>query len=168
MSSTIRTPWPRPVGAAPLERLEDRRQPEGLAGVDREAEALPLDVLEGVEVAGRRVPLLGAGDVEADDAGVAPAHGELGDLERAGGGAHGGDQRPDGEAGALRAEPEALERGLDHLVEREPRSTLSSGAKRTSAYTTPSSARSRAHSAATRVMASRSCMTPTVCWKVSR
>ena len=39
---------------------------------------------------------------------------------------------------------------------------------RTSAYTRPSAARSSAHSAATLVMASRSCITPVVWAKVSR
>ena len=62
-----------PVGAAPLERLPDRRQPERLAGVDGEVVVLPLEVLEGVEVAGGREARLGAGDVEADDALVAVA-----------------------------------------------------------------------------------------------
>ena len=49
-----------------------------------------------------------------------------------------------------------------------PRAVHSSGAMRTSAYTTPSAARSCAHSEATRMIASRSCMTPTVCSNVSR
>ena len=44
----------------------------------------------------------------------------------------------------------------------------SSGAKRISAYTTPSSARSSAHSAATRSSASRVCITATVWANVSR
>ena len=49
-----------------------------------------------------------------------------------------------------------------------PRSRCCSGANRTSAYTTPSAARSCAHSLATRTSASRVCMTPTVCANVSR
>ena len=49
-----------------------------------------------------------------------------------------------------------------------PPATCSSGANRTSAYTMPSAARSSAHSAATRVSASRVCITATVCWKASR
>src|SRR5919108_4713194 len=57
--------------AADLERLPDRGKPEGLAGVDREVEVLAADVLEGVEVARRRKPRLGARDVEPDDAAVA-------------------------------------------------------------------------------------------------
>ena len=72
-----------PVGAAPLDGLPDRRQPEGLARVDGEVGVLALEVLEGVEVAGGRVARLGARDVEADDAPVAVAAGELGDLQRA-------------------------------------------------------------------------------------
>ncbi len=75
-------PVPEPVGAAPLDRLPDRRQAEGLTGVDGEMEVLPLEVLERVEVAGRGEARLGPGDVEADDPGVAPLHGELGDLAR--------------------------------------------------------------------------------------
>jgi hypothetical protein len=49
-----------------------------------------------------------------------------------------------------------------------PPSVSSSGAIRTSAYTTPSAARSRAHSRATRLTASGRCITATVCAKVSR
>jgi hypothetical protein len=67
-SSMMRTPWPEPVGAAPLQRLPDRRQPERLAGVDGEVLVLAPEVLEGVQVTGGREARLGAGDVEADDA----------------------------------------------------------------------------------------------------
>ncbi len=49
-----------------------------------------------------------------------------------------------------------------------PPATCNSGANRTSAYTTPSAARSSAHSAATRIRASRVCITATVCWNASR
>ena len=62
----------------------------------------------------------GAGDVEAHHAGIAPPHGQLRDLQAAGGGAHGRQQCVDREAGAGRAEPEALEDRVDHFVEREP------------------------------------------------
>src|SRR5688500_14548478 len=48
-----------------------------------------------------------------------------------------------------------------------PRARCCSGAKRTSAYTTPSSARSSAHSAATRRNAGSVCMTATVCSNVA-
>ena len=49
-----------------------------------------------------------------------------------------------------------------------PASRCCSGAKRTSAYTTPSSARSSAHSRATRSRAAAVCITATVCVNVSR
>ena len=84
----------------------------------------------------RRVARLGAGDVEADDAVVAIAHGQLGDLERAGGLAHGRDEGADRDGPALAAAAaEALEhRPPTDLVEREAAcSRCSSGAKRTSA-----------------------------------
>jgi hypothetical protein len=45
---------------------------------------LALHVLEGGEVAARRVAGLGSRDVEADDALVAEVDGQLGDLERPG------------------------------------------------------------------------------------
>src|SRR5690606_40373857 len=67
------------VGAAPLDGLPDGRQAEGLAGVDGEVGVLPLQVFEGVEVAGGRVAGFGAGDVAADDADVAVADGQFGD-----------------------------------------------------------------------------------------
>jgi hypothetical protein len=73
------------LGATPLERLPDRGEPEALAGVDREVEVLPGDVVEGIEVAAGWEAGLRAGDVEPDDPGVAPADGELRDLERPGG-----------------------------------------------------------------------------------
>mgnify|MGYP001764615513 CR=1 FL=1 len=47
----------------------------------------PAQVLERVEVPGGRVALLGAGDVEADDSGVAVGDHPLGDLRAPGGGA---------------------------------------------------------------------------------
>ena len=91
-----------PVGAAPLERLPDRRQPERLAGVDGEVEVLPLQVLERVQVPGGRVAGLGAGDVEADHADVAVPHRQLGDLRRPGGVAHRGQQGADPDRRARR------------------------------------------------------------------
>ena len=86
---------PEPVGPAPLDRLPDRGQAERLAGVDGEVEVLPVQVLERVQVPGGRVAGLGPGDVEADHADVAEPHGQLGDLGRAGGVAHRGQQRAD-------------------------------------------------------------------------
>ena len=116
-------PVPEPVGAAPLDRLPDRRQSEGLAGVDGEVEVLPLEVLERVEVAGRGEARLGAGDVEADDPGVAPLHGELGDLARPRLVPHRGEELADDDP-AARVDHALLEagphRGHD-LVESEPR-----------------------------------------------
>src|SRR5207342_3047343 len=64
------------VGAAPLDCLPDRREPERLAGVDGEVEVLPLDVLERVEVAGRRIASFRARDVEPHDAGVSETDGQ--------------------------------------------------------------------------------------------
>ncbi len=61
-------PVAEPVGAAPLQRLPDARQPERLAGVDGEVGVLPPEVLERVQVPGRREARLGPGDVEAGHA----------------------------------------------------------------------------------------------------
>ena len=99
------------LGAAPLERLPDGRQAERLAGVDGDVEVGAMDELERVEVAARREARLGPGDVEADDALVAVAHGQLGDLDRAGELAHGGDDGADddGPAGRGRRRRAALE-----------------------------------------------------------
>ena len=113
------------LGATPLERLPDRRQPERLASVDRDVEVLPPDVLECVEVARRAVALLGPRDVEPDDAGVPPAHGALGDLDGSRCLAHRGDDDLHGDRATVgrrpvRADPEPLEVRLDHLVERQP------------------------------------------------
>ena len=110
-----------PVGAAPLDRLPDRRQPEGLAGVDGEVGVLALEVLERVEVPGGRVAGLGAGDVEAGHAAVAPGDGQLGDLHRARLVAHRGEQLADDDpaAGGRLAGLEALLDGRDDLVEGE-------------------------------------------------
>ena len=115
---------PQPLGATPLERLPDGRQAEALTGMDGDVEVLPTDGLEGVEVARRRVALLRPGDVEADDAGVTPAQGQLGDLARARELAHAGaehlhDDRPTDGRRAAGADREALEGRLDHLVERQ-------------------------------------------------
>src|SRR4029078_6106030 len=80
------------VGAAPLDGLPDGRQAEGLAGVDGEVEVLPLEVLESVEVPGRREAGLGAGDVEADHSLVAPGDRARGALPRPRLVPHGGQQ----------------------------------------------------------------------------
>ena len=108
---------PETVGAAELQRLPDRRQPERLARVDRDVEVLAHHVLERVEVPGGRIAGLGARDVEAAHAFVAPAHRELRDLQRQRGGAHRGAQHPNRDVGALAPLPEPFEHGLDDLVE---------------------------------------------------
>ena len=113
-----------PVGAAPLDRLPDRGQPERLAGVDREVGVLALEVLERVEVPGGRVAGLGAGDVEPDHAVVAVGDGELGDLPRARLVPHRGQQLAYDDPGRrggchpLRRSPSCTAR--DDLVEGEP------------------------------------------------
>ncbi len=73
-----------------------RRQPERLAGVDREVGVLAAQVLERVEVPGGREAGLGPGDVEPDDAarrGSATASSAI--SRRAGGVAHRGEQGAD-------------------------------------------------------------------------
>ena len=112
-----------PVGAAPLDRLPDRRQAERLAGVDGEVEVLALEVLERVEVPGGRVARLRAGDVEAGDPAVPPGHRERRDLHGAGRVTHRGQELAYDDPAAGRGRPllEALlHRGHD-LVERQPR-----------------------------------------------
>lgn len=74
---------------------------------------------------GGREPCLGAGDVEADDAEIAVAVGEFGDLQGAGGVPHGGEQGADPDAvavvpGTPLTLPEALVDGLDDLFEGQP------------------------------------------------
>ncbi len=108
-----------PVGVALLQRLPDRRQPEGLPGVDRVVAALPLHVLEGREVSGGRVARLRPGDVEADDALVTEGHRQLGDLERARGVPHRCQQRDDADRPVGAALAEALLHGLHHLGQRQ-------------------------------------------------
>ena len=72
---------------------------------------------EGLGEAAGREPGLGAGDVEADHAGVAVTHGQLGDLLGAVQVAHGGDQLAglDGGAGGLGCVHALLQSGLDGL-----------------------------------------------------
>ena len=115
----------QPGGAAPLDGLPDRRQPERLAGVDGEVRVLALEVLEGVEVPGGRVARLRAGDVEAGDPAVPPGHGQLRDLARAGLVPHRGQQVPHRDPplprlGSGHALVEALLDRGDDLVERQP------------------------------------------------
>jgi len=108
------------LGAAELHGLPDARQSEGLTGVNGGVEVLALDEVEGLEMSGGRVAGLGAGDVEAHHAGIAPTHGELGDLETARRGAHGRQDRVDREIGAGRTASEARHDRVGHFVEGEP------------------------------------------------
>src|SRR5215510_5421207 len=101
-----------PVGAAELQRLPYRRQSERLAGMDRDVEVLAHDVLERVEVTGRRIARFGARDVEAADAFVAPADCELGDLQRQGGSPHRRAQHAQRDLAALAPLPETFEDGF--------------------------------------------------------
>ena len=116
---------PEAVSAAPLDRLPDRRQPERLAGVDREVRVLPLEVLERVEVPRRRVAGLRTRDVEADDPTVPVGHRELGDLPAHGLVPHGREQLPHLDqrpvaTSLLLALGEAVSHRLDHLRQRQP------------------------------------------------
>ena len=70
-----------PVGAAERDGLVNGWQPEGLAGMDREAAVVVPHVLEGVEVPRRRVAGLRARDVEADNTLVPEPDRQLGDLQ---------------------------------------------------------------------------------------
>ena len=109
-----------PLGAAELQGLPDRGEPEGLAGVDREMEVLPANVIERVEVAGGWVAGFRAGDVESHDPLIPPTDGQFGDLERASRRPHRRQQRADADPGALGTFAEPFLHGLDHLVESEP------------------------------------------------
>ena len=125
MSSTILHPVPEPFGTAPLQGLPDGRKPEGLAGMDGGVEVLPLDKRESLEVESGRITRLGPGHVEAGHPNVAVPHGQLGDLEGTGSGAHGCEQRPHhdgptGRSGLLHASGKASEHSLDDRLQVEP------------------------------------------------
>ncbi len=114
-----------PVGAAECDGLVDGRQPERLAGVNREAGVVVSHVLESIQVPGRRVAGLRAGDVEAHHTPVPEPDRQLGDLERPRGVPHCGDQAAhrDGAAlaaGGLLAVGEPGQHRVDHRIEREP------------------------------------------------
>ena len=112
-----------PVAPHPQwERLVDRRQPEGLTGVDREPGVI------GTHARMRRgaasaVAGLRAGD-ETDDAASGESHGQFGDLARARGVAHRGDQAAHDDrptlSGRVLALSEAGQHRLHHLVEVSP------------------------------------------------
>ncbi len=75
-------------------------------------------------MARRRESRLGAGDVEPDDAVVAPPHRDLGDLARSRLSAHRGEERVHGDrmargGGPLRPDPEAVDHRADDVIEPE-------------------------------------------------
>src|SRR5215471_12567076 len=97
MSSVIRTPWPR--RSAPHHWIASQ--------IDGSPKASPAWMVVWKfsratywNASRWRVAGLGPGDVESDDAGVTPAHRGLGDLQAAGGGAHGRQEGVDREVGA--------------------------------------------------------------------
>ena len=115
-------PVAEPISRAVLDGLPDARQPEGLARVDGEVGVLALQVFERVQVAGRRVTVLGPGDVESGHPVVAVTHGQPGDLRALGRMAHRREQRRDldrvtGCRGLALAVPEASVDRLDDLLE---------------------------------------------------
>ncbi len=124
MSSTIRTPWPNRSAPQIGDRLLNRRQPERLARMNREAGVVVSHVLESIQMAGRRVAGLRAGDVEPDHALVPKPDRQLGDLPRHRGMPHRGDQTThhDGTPGGgrrLLSVGESRQHGVDHRVERQ-------------------------------------------------
>ena len=110
----------KPFGTAELDRLPDAGQTERLASVDGGVEVFALHVLERVEMAGWRKACLGTGDVEADDAAVAPANRQLGDLQASRCGAHRRADEVDREVRASCAATKAVEHRLGRLVEAQP------------------------------------------------
>ena len=92
-------PVPQPLGAAPLQGLPDRREPERLACMDGGMKVFPLDERERLEVQRRGVPHLGPGYIEARDTDVAVADRQFGDLERSRSRAHRREQRPHHDGG---------------------------------------------------------------------
>ena len=132
------------------------------------------EVVERGRDAGRREAGLGAGDVEADDATVAVAHGELGDLEPAVGVPHRGDELADADAAALvlhvvDALLDARLHGLDGLVEAEAAGEVLLGRPADLAVDDAVGARGPARTRARRgSRPSRVCMTAVVRSKVFR
>ena len=123
MSSMIRTPWPS--RSAPHHWIASQidGSPNASPAWIVKWRVLALEVLERVEVPGGRVAGLGAGDVEAGHAAVAPGDGELGDLAGAGLVPHRGEQlahRDPALGPAGHALLEALLDGGDDLVEGQP------------------------------------------------
>ena len=164
----------QPLGAAPLERLPDGRQPERLAGVDGHVEVGAVDELERVEVAAGREARLGPGDVEADHALVAVADRQLGDLHRTRELAHGGDDGADDDRAARprprprrRARNPASQAAMTASSARPPASTARarSGPRRRPRRRRRGPRRTRRRPAR---WPSGVCITPTVCRKPSR
>ena len=115
---------PEPVGPAERNGLVDGRQPERLAGVNREASIVGSHVFECVQMARRRKAGLGTGDIKADNAGVPVADCQFGDRPRPRGMTHRGHQAPHHDRPAagrrgLLAVGESGQHRLDHLVERQ-------------------------------------------------
>ena len=113
------------LGVTELHRLPDRRQPKGLARVNREVEVLSLDEVKGPKVLRRGEAIFGSRDVEAADAFVAKVDRELGDGLAQVGLAHGREDGAHDDAtsfvgGLFRAEREAVKGGSHDLVQREP------------------------------------------------
>lgn len=119
------------------------------------------------------MPGLGAGDVEADDAGIPVAVGEFGDLQGARRMPHRGEQGADPDPvpilpGEPLALPEPLVDRLDDLFQGQPPLQVLLGRVPHLGVDHPVLGEVSAHSRATRTRLSRVCITPTVCRKVSR
>ena len=105
------------LGTAELDGFPDRSWTEGFAGVDREMEVLPLQVLEGIQVEGGWIPGLPAGYVEPDDAAVPVPDGGLCHRHRVRRRAHGRDQGPNRQPRSGCTIGETRQDRFDHLVE---------------------------------------------------
>src|SRR5258708_16423026 len=80
-----------PMRPAVLNRLPDRFLAIAFAGVNRNIEILPLNVVKSVNVLFGRIPAFFPGEIEADNAALTKIHGEFGHLERYIHVAHGAD-----------------------------------------------------------------------------
>ena len=145
----MRTPWPS--RSAPHHAIASQIDGSpNAARVDGDVRVLLADVLERVEAPRRREALLGAGDVEPDHAHVAVADGQLGDLATAPRGASrsGGKPMADAAAGCAAGHlAETLgEYRLDHRIQPQPALDVQLWCEADLGATTPSAARSSAHS----------------------
>ncbi len=120
MSSMIRTPWPS--RSAPhhctASQMDGRPKPSPAWMVMWKFSRATNWKASRWRLGG--LPASAPGDVEADHAGVAVPDRQLGDLQRPGRRAHRGEQGVDGDPAARAAAPEALQHGLDDLVQAEP------------------------------------------------